>query len=71
MTSCQGQRFGEMERDITISHGAAGFIREMLDKTSDEIPFIYCQRCNLITEHNNFGQCRYCGGQCSYVNMNN
>ena len=58
-----GLRFGEMERDCMISHGAARFLKERTLDVSDKYRIHVCDICGLICEaklgENTF-QCRNC-----------
>ena len=59
-----GLRFGEMERDSLISHGASALLRERLSDVSDAYKAVYCKMCGTIAitdVDNKVYKCRYCG----------
>jgi DNA-directed RNA polymerase beta subunit len=57
-----GQRYGEMERDGAISHGAAAFLRERLMLVSDAYKLVFCKICHTIAIGNmTTYSCRRCG----------
>lgn len=55
-----GLRFGEMERDATISHGASFFTKERIYDVSDKYSVHVCNCCGLIVPYNEAEKIHYC-----------
>lgn len=58
-----GLRFGEMERDAGISHGASSFLLERLKKVSDEYITVFCKKCGTFAFNNTnagYYECKLC-----------
>ena len=64
-----GLRFGEMERDCMISHGAALFLKERLVDVSDKYRIHVCEDCGLIAQADLKSQ-RFMCNYCKNVNYN-
>lgn len=63
-----GLRFGEMERDALIAHGASSVIQERLCFSSDAYRTAFCKSCGTIAVARVIGEqrqhiCRRCGDQ--------
>lgn len=54
-----GHRFGEMERDCMVSHGASRFTRERIYDSSDSFSVHVCKKCGGIAAYNNGKMSRY------------
>ena len=65
-----GLRFGEMERDCMISHGASRFTRERMYDVSDKYNVHVCKKCGLIASYNdkmNIHHCRICDNRVDFA----
>ncbi|KAK6090882.1 hypothetical protein P3W45_000127 [Vairimorpha bombi] len=59
-----GLRFGEMERDCIISHGASAFLKERLMDVSDPYICSVCDECGLIAiDTKRFKECKGCNNR--------
>jgi len=64
-----GLRFGEMERDCLIAHGASALLRDRLLEESDKWTGIACENCGLLAYHDmkqNKYICRICGEKAKF-----
>ena len=69
-----GLRFGEMERDCMVSHGASRFTRGRIYNASDKFSVHVCNKCGMISSYNNdkeIHHCKSCGNRVdfSYVEI--
>jgi DNA-directed RNA polymerase beta subunit len=58
-----GLRFGEMERDAIVAHGASAFLKERMLDVSDNFRVFICRQCGLICTANpekNIYKCSTC-----------
>ena len=68
-----GLRFGEMERDCMISHGAARFTKDRIYDCSDKFHVFTCNKCGLIAAHNDKEQihlCKVCENRTDFSRVN-
>jgi DNA-directed RNA polymerase II subunit RPB2 len=58
-----GLRFGEMERDCCVSHGASRFTKDRIYDCSDKYEVHVCDACGMIAAYNDekhIHVCKYC-----------
>jgi DNA-directed RNA polymerase II subunit RPB2 len=55
-----GLRFGEMERDCMISHGASVFTKGRVYDASDKYQVFVCNGCGMIAAHNDESSIHLC-----------
>jgi DNA-directed RNA polymerase II subunit RPB2 len=58
-----GLRFGEMERDVMIAHGASEFLKERMLEVSDNFEAFLCRKCGLlgtVNQEQNIYVCHAC-----------
>jgi len=64
-----GLRFGEMEKDAMVSHGAARFTRGRMYDASDKYSLHVCKKCGIIASYNNkmhIHHCRTCDNRADF-----
>ena len=65
-----GLRFGEMERDCMVSHGASRFTRGRMYDSSDKYSVYICKKCGLIASYNDkmhIHLCHTCGNRSDFA----
>ena len=65
-----GLRFGEMERDGMISHGASRFTKGRMYDASDKYQVFVCKSCGLIASYNDqlhIHHCRTCDNRSDFA----
>ena len=65
-----GLRFGEMERDGMISHGASRFTKGRMYDASDKYQVFVCKKCGLIASYNDdlhIHHCRTCDNRADFA----
>ena len=65
-----GLRFGEMERDCMISHGASRFTRGRIYDASDKYQVYVCKKCGLVASYNDkmhIHLCRTCDNRTDFA----
>jgi DNA-directed RNA polymerase II subunit RPB2 len=64
-----GLRFGEMEKDAMVSHGASAFTKSRMYDVSDKYSVYVCNKCGLIASYNNkmnIHLCRTCNNRSDF-----
>ena len=62
-----GLRFGEMERDCMISHGASKFVKERIYDVSDKYGIYVCKKCGILAIYSeNVHICNVCDNRTSF-----
>ena len=65
-----GLRFGEMEKDAMVSHGASKFTRGRMYDASDKYQVYVCKKCGLIASYNDeldIHCCRTCNNRVDFA----
>ena len=67
-----GLRFGEMERDCMISHGASRFTKGRIYDASDKFEVYACSKCGMIAAYNDkehIHHCRTCDNRIDFARI--
>ena len=65
-----GLRFGEMEKDAMVSHGASRFTRGRMYDASDKYSVYVCKKCGIIASYNDkmhIHHCRTCDNRADFA----
>ena len=65
-----GLRFGEMERDCMVSHGASAFTKDRIYNASDKFQVFVCNKCGNIAAYNDtlhVHNCRLCNNRTDFA----
>jgi len=65
-----GLRFGEMERDCMVSHGASAFTRDRIYNASDKFQVFVCNKCGNVAAYNDklhIHLCRLCQNRTDFA----
>ena len=64
-----GLRFGEMERDAMVSHGASRFTKGRMYDASDKFEVFVCKKCGMIASYNDelhIHLCKMCNNRTDF-----
>ena len=64
-----GLRFGEMERDAMVSHGASRFTKGRVYDASDKFEVFVCKKCGMIASYNDdlhIHLCKMCNNRTDF-----
>jgi len=65
-----GLRFGEMEKDAMVSHGASRFTKGRMYDSSDKYSVFTCKKCGLIASYNDeihIHHCKTCDNRVDFA----
>ena len=68
-----GLRYGEMEKDAMVAHGASQFNKGRLLDASDSFTAQICKKCGLFAAFNNIEHihiCKTCNNRKDFVKVN-
>jgi DNA-directed RNA polymerase II subunit RPB2 len=67
-----GLRFGEMERDCIVAHGASEFLKEIMMEKSDNFQCFVCKSCGFLGQVNTKSgiyECKTCDGTTEFAQI--